>query len=97
MAIPRELNDMFKKLLDQGWRVVQTPNNHFKCYPPGGGPFVTTAGTPSDYRAIKNIRARLRRAGALLGLPKPTCAKPILRNGRRVCSVKGLARRGMKR
>jgi hypothetical protein len=87
MAVSRELNDLFKKLIRQNWRIVQTPNGHFKCYPPDGGPFVVTGGTLSDHRAVKNIRARFRKAGALLGMPKAGCAKPILRGGKKVCPV----------
>ncbi len=87
MAISRELTDMFKRLIEQKWTIVQTKNGHFKCYPPDGGRFIVTGGTLSDHRASKNIRAAFRRAGALLGLPKARCAKPILRNGRMVCPV----------
>jgi len=87
MAISRDLTGIFKVILGQGWRIEQTAKNHFRCYSPDGKHIVTTGGTLSDHRAIANIKANLRRYGALLGMPKLDCAKPILRNGRRVCPV----------
>jgi uncharacterized protein YijF (DUF1287 family) len=87
VAISRDLNAIFKVIIRQGWRVEQTGKNHFKCYSPDRKTIITTGGTLSDHRAIANIKSYLRRAGALLGMPKLDCAKPILRNGRRVCPV----------
>lgn len=50
---------------EQGWEVEQTRGNHRKFIPPAGNdaPYIFSSGTPSDYRAVKNCRAKLRRAG----------------------------------
>lgn len=47
---------------DQGWDVALTKNNHWRFKSPKG-PVVFTSSTASDWRAIRNHVARLRRAG----------------------------------
>jgi predicted RNA binding protein YcfA (HicA-like mRNA interferase family) len=46
-----------------GWRVVRTKSSHWQCYSPDGKTIVWHSSTPSDYRATKNFKAELRRAG----------------------------------
>lgn len=47
----------------QGWRVEPTRRNHFQFKAPDGVHMVTTSGTPSDYRVLRNTVSQLRRAG----------------------------------
>lgn len=48
----------------QGWRVERTRRLHWRFVPPRpDAQIVITAGTPSDRRALLNLRADLRRAG----------------------------------
>jgi hypothetical protein len=48
------------------WRIEHTAGNHLRWLPPSG-PFVITAGTPSDPRGIRNDESLLRRAGLQFG------------------------------
>lgn len=56
-----------RKMLDearrQGWTVEQRKGNHLKLHAPGGRTIVTMGATESDYRALRNTIARMRRAG----------------------------------
>lgn len=61
MSLSREVQVIAREYRKQGWRVTHT-RRHLRFSPPGGGPFVIVACTPSDHRALKNIRARLKRA-----------------------------------
>ena len=45
-----------------GWRVLQLRSGHVQFRPPVG-PIVVASGTASDHRAIRNLKADLRRAG----------------------------------
>lgn len=48
----------------QGWIVELTRSGHIKFVPPDPGtPALVTAGTPSDRRGLRNLRADLRRRG----------------------------------
>lgn len=44
----------------RGWTVTYTPGGHVRFAHPDGG-LVHAASTPSDYRAVRNIAAELRR------------------------------------
>jgi predicted RNA binding protein YcfA (HicA-like mRNA interferase family) len=59
---PGTIRDIIKAAQRQGWTVTMTGGNHYRFKSPAG-PVVFTASTPSDWRAIRNIVARLRRAG----------------------------------
>lgn len=60
----KELHPLIDAARDQGWRVQVTSNGHLKFLPkdrsvsPVFGP-----STPSDYRSVKNVRTKLRKAG----------------------------------
>jgi hypothetical protein len=60
----QEIEQLFRQLERQGWR-VRWGSGHPKLLAPSGEPVVMAA-SPSDHRAMKNLRARLRRAGAEL-------------------------------
>lgn len=46
-----------------GWRVEVTRHNHLRWKSPDGKHVYFTASTPSDHRAIRNIRSELRKRG----------------------------------
>lgn len=61
-----ELDELRREAIRQGWRIVQA-GRHMKWYPVDPDkPFVTTSVTPSDHRAIQNIKSDLRRSGLTL-------------------------------
>jgi predicted RNA binding protein YcfA (HicA-like mRNA interferase family) len=61
-----DLKSLRKLAIKQGWRVETTRGGHIKWYPVHGTEFVVTSSTPSDYRAIRNIRSMLKRYGLVL-------------------------------
>jgi len=60
--IHREFRPLVEAAVAQGWTVTPTKGGHLKFQSPKGD-VVFAAGTPSDWRAMKNVRAHLRRAG----------------------------------
>lgn len=61
-----EINDLIDTVVEQGWR-VEKGRKHVKVYPPDKSrPIVTIPSTPSDRRAVANVRSQLRRSGAVL-------------------------------
>jgi hypothetical protein len=57
-----------EELLDQvarlpGWRVDNTSKG-WRIYPPAGTPMSAPHGPHNTWRTLKNLRAKLRRAGA---------------------------------
>lgn len=59
------LKNHAKAAAKAGWKVRQTRKGHVQFIPPDESmPIVTTGGTPSDHRSIKNFEAQLRRSGA---------------------------------
>lgn len=65
MSMTKELKSLLKTAEEQGCRVVYTSNNHYKVFVPGGK-LVVISSTPSDNRAIQNIKRDLRSAGIVL-------------------------------
>lgn len=63
MDIRKEIARFVKLAEDQNWEVRRTKGNHLMFTPPGDRPHVLVAGTPSDHRAIMNVRSLLRRSG----------------------------------
>jgi len=56
----------------QGWRVERTKKMHWRFIPKDPGkPICIFSGTPSDYRAIRNFLADLRRSGFQWPWPPP--------------------------
>lgn len=62
-SIGKELNKLFTEIEAQGGRIKPTKKGHM-IYPPDPdrNP-VSVHRTPSDHRAMLNLRAELRRAG----------------------------------
>lgn len=62
-GIGKELRPLVTAALDAGWRVVQRRNGHLTLYPPNSRSPLFTSSTPSDSRALHNIRSGLRQRG----------------------------------
>ena len=60
-----DLARIIKVAKRQGWTVIQSRRNcHWKFKSPNPRvPTIFTSSSPSDYRAIRNLTASLRRAG----------------------------------
>ena len=50
----------------QGWTVERTKNNHIVFLSPCGKHRIVCGSTEASHRAVRNTRARLRRAGLVL-------------------------------
>lgn len=55
----KELQVLVKQARSQGWEVERTKGDHYKWISPGGV-FFFSASTPSDTRALRNIKRDLR-------------------------------------
>lgn len=62
MILRRDLRDIVQAAEEAGWEVGFTKKNHLQLRSPDGVT-VFGPGTPSDWRAILNFRAKLRREG----------------------------------
>ena len=59
--------DLVRDLTKQGWTVTRTKNGHFRFRSSTGAlVFGTGPRSHGDHRAIRNLLADLRRAGAVL-------------------------------
>ena len=58
----KSLLELAKK---QGWEVERNKNNHIKFLSPSGG-IVFVSSTPSDHRALENIKRDLRVNGLVI-------------------------------
>lgn len=66
--VPRHLREIERVVVAQGWALTETNSGHFKFYPVAGGEPIFCSKTPSEYRATRNLVAKLRSAG--LDIPK---------------------------
>ncbi len=55
----KEINQLVAGMVRQGWKF--TKGRHGKLRKPDGFGFVTIPNTPSDYRAILNLKRDIRR------------------------------------
>lgn len=58
----REVDELVATAVLQGW-TSRSGGKHYVLRSPDGVSTVTVSKTPSDFRAVLNIRADLRRAG----------------------------------
>lgn len=65
MSLNPDLRDLIACAESQDWTITRTANDHYRWRGPQGQ-LVFSASTPSDRRAIKNLRALLRREGLTL-------------------------------
>jgi N-acetyl-anhydromuramyl-L-alanine amidase AmpD len=62
MKVPKVYRDLFEIAVAQGWRVEQRKNTHLSWVSPTGVK-VFSSFTPSDGRAVQNLKRDLRRYG----------------------------------
>lgn len=62
MAINKDMQLLMKEAKDQGWFVELTRGGHYKWQSPSGN-LVFSSQTPSDYRAVQNLKRDLRMYG----------------------------------
>ena len=58
-----ETNQLIAAAVRQGWTYDESARGHVRLYSPDGKTIIGHSGTPSDHRAAKNFRSRLKRAG----------------------------------
>ena len=58
--------DLIRTAQAQGWRLEVAQRGHPRLYSPDGKTIIGTSGTPSDFRAFRNFRSRLKKAGVRL-------------------------------
>jgi predicted RNA binding protein YcfA (HicA-like mRNA interferase family) len=56
-----DLERLLRQASASGWQVARTRGGHWRLLHPNGG-IVVMSSTPSDYRALANLKAQLRRA-----------------------------------
>lgn len=64
-GIHKDLRPLVKELRKRGYTIAQTRGNHYGVYAASGTLLQVFAATASDHRAIKNLRADLRRKGMI--------------------------------
>ena len=63
-GIPAELQELIRLAEEQDWLVEWTKKGHLRLTPPDPTQNqIFSASTPSDWRGVKNMRARMKRAG----------------------------------
>lgn len=67
MAVKKDQQQLQREYEARGWTIERTGNNHLRWKPPGGGQPIFSSATPSEWRSLKNLRARLRRAEKAAG------------------------------
>lgn len=67
MKIPNRFSALYRLAICQGWRVERTSGGHLRWVPPDADkPFVISASSPSDLRAVRNLRQYLRASGLVI-------------------------------
>lgn len=63
-GVSSDLQDLIQLAVDQDWKVEWTKGGHLRLTPPDPSkPQIFSASTPSDWRGVKNMRARMKRSG----------------------------------
>lgn len=62
----QDMRKMIKRLKKAGWTATPTGSGHLRLEGPHGERQIVPA-TPSDHRALKNMRADIRRASKAAG------------------------------
>jgi len=62
MSGRKDVEVLVQKAREQGWTVTKTKGSHYKWVSPLGGLFFSTS-TPSDFRAIDNLKRDMKRYG----------------------------------
>ena len=59
----KEIKKLAKVARAQRWAVEQTNGGHLRWRSPNGGSAIYSPRTPSDWRSLRNLKARLRQCG----------------------------------
>ena len=63
----REVKRMVRDLTRLGWTVTMSKGGHYKARSPNRKiPIIVIPATPGDHRALKNLKAVLRRYGVFI-------------------------------
>ena len=62
MKIPKAYQDLLEIAASQGWTLERRTNNHLRWISPTGTK-VFSSGTPSDHRAVQNLKKDLKKNG----------------------------------
>lgn len=62
-GIPKEMKEIARHATRCGWVIEVRRNNHLKWTAPDGSSVYFSSGTPSDFRAIRNVRRDLMARG----------------------------------
>lgn len=62
MAKSKDFERLQEEYRTAGWTIKRTGGGHLRWTGPKGEGPIFTASTPSDHRAIQNVKAMLRRA-----------------------------------
>lgn len=63
LGMSKDFRKLARQARKQRWEIVKTSGNHFKWIPPDGGDYVVSSNSASDMRAVKGLRASLRKHG----------------------------------
>lgn len=63
LTLSNDAADLIRAAQAQGWRLEVSQKGHPRLYSPDGKTIIGTSGTPSDFRAFRNFRSRLKKAG----------------------------------
>lgn len=62
VKLTKEYRDLFEIAVSQGWSLERRTNNHLSWISPNGAKVFSSA-TPSDKRAVQNLKKDLRKYG----------------------------------
>lgn len=58
----KDMEALLREVEARGWTVVKTNNNHWRMTHPGTAKVIFASSTPSDWRAVTNMRSMVQRA-----------------------------------
>jgi len=71
----KDIKRIIQEAKDQGFTVSKSKSGHIKWHAPDGKSIVVSSGTPSDSRAMANMKSRLKRVGLRIKNPSLTYRK----------------------
>jgi hypothetical protein len=60
----RDVEEVLEMARQVGWK-VERRRKHWQLTPPNDGPIISCPCSPSDYRALRNVAARVRRISVI--------------------------------
>lgn len=65
MSLKKDMQELQQLAISQGWQITSGKSNHLKWLSPLGGTVFSSA-TPSDWRALANLKRDLRSYGFIV-------------------------------